>query len=161
MNSHKKKVFIGGSRRLTRLNDDVIDHLDRIIESRLPNTNRRRQRRGQSRAKLLVRAQLSQCNRVPFRQEMAQQCRKLGYRAGRAAHNEERLQFLRRERQANGGRGKLRTHHLGRQEQGNAASNSASAKSRQESSRVCRELEALPEPFRIGRTITRKSRKQT
>ena len=36
MNSHKKKVFIGGSRRLTRLNDDVIAHLDRIIESRLP-----------------------------------------------------------------------------------------------------------------------------
>ena len=36
MNSHAKKVFIGGSRRLTRLNDDVIAHLDRIIESRLP-----------------------------------------------------------------------------------------------------------------------------
>ena len=31
-----KKVFIGGSRRLTRLNNDVIGHLDRIIESRLP-----------------------------------------------------------------------------------------------------------------------------
>ena len=36
MNSHSKKVFIGGSRRLTRLNGDVIGHLDRIIESRLP-----------------------------------------------------------------------------------------------------------------------------
>lgn len=30
------KVFIGGSRQLTRLNNDVIGHLDRIIESRLP-----------------------------------------------------------------------------------------------------------------------------
>ena len=36
MNSDAKKVFIGGSRRLTRLNGDVIGHLDRIIESRLP-----------------------------------------------------------------------------------------------------------------------------
>lgn len=35
MDSNAKKVFIGGSRRLTRLNNDVIDHLDRIIESRL------------------------------------------------------------------------------------------------------------------------------
>lgn len=31
-----QKVFIGGSRRLTRLPDDVISQLDRIIESRLP-----------------------------------------------------------------------------------------------------------------------------
>lgn len=35
MESGKKKVFIGGSRRLTRLNNDVISHLDRIIKSRL------------------------------------------------------------------------------------------------------------------------------
>ncbi len=36
MDLDKKKVFIGGSRRLTKLNNDVISHLDRIIESRLP-----------------------------------------------------------------------------------------------------------------------------
>lgn len=36
MNLDAKKVFIGGSRRLTRLNNEVISHLDRIIESRLP-----------------------------------------------------------------------------------------------------------------------------
>ena len=36
MDLEANKVFIGGSRRLTRLNNDIVSHLDRIIESRLP-----------------------------------------------------------------------------------------------------------------------------
>ena len=35
MASYKEKVFIGGSRRLTKLHGDVVNQLDGIIESRL------------------------------------------------------------------------------------------------------------------------------
>ena len=160
MDSNAKKVFIGGSRRLTRLNNDVIDHLDRIIESRL--TVLIGDANGADKAVQSYLRQRNYPNVTVFhsgnkwRNNVGNwDTEQVEPPTKRRDYNFYAAKDKRMAEEANyglsiwDGKSKGTLHQIQR-----------FAKSRQESSRVCRELEAFPEPFRIGRTIAREFRKQ-